>query len=95
MGYMVALLAYVETGQLAVSSYRYCNMEGIRGVTNNTLGTSLKNISLILGLTFVISVVTLLLSLLAIVGFRGVWTVLIFAVISISCLAVLIRLRSI
>lgn len=95
MAYVALLLAYMDMCSLAIRAHRYRTAPAYPEETKRSLVASTKHLTFVLGLTLVFSVGTLYAALISVVGFRGVWSVLIFAAVIIGSLGLLIRNRNI
>jgi len=93
--YTGLILAYIESSGIAISHRRYLDMPAVNESTSESLSKTYKHIGLVLTMTVIGSIVTLYLSLLAIVGFRSTWSAMTFAIVAIVCFAILIRTRAV
>ena len=94
MSFVVILLAYVEMGNLAIRTRYYRIEPAYPEATQNSLKASTRYLALVLGSTLLFSIGTLYASLMSVVGFHSVWTVLIFSVIILGALGLLVRNRN-
>ncbi|MDD4308104.1 MAG: hypothetical protein PHU53_04780 [Thermoplasmata archaeon] len=92
MGYLIAILAYFETANMALRFQRASSGD-VAPVTAATMRRlAVKQMS-ILGMTFVLAIALFYLSLMAILGFRETWSVALLAAVMILALVLMTRAR--
>ena len=89
--YMVLILAYYDLGSLAVRIEPYTRHASISISTSRFTRYSLGKIGIVLGLTLILSILMMFVSLMGIVGFTSVWTVLILVALMMGSLGMIVR----
>ncbi len=97
-GYVILLIAYYELGSLAIRTGPYLAHANASNTGNNAgestrrfIRYSGSKILIALGLTFAMSTFMLFISFMGIVGFTGVWTVLILSALLMASLGMIVR----
>ena len=94
-GFVILLIAYYEFGSLTIRTAPYLIHDNITnnidGSTRRFIRYSGSKILIALGLTFAMSAFMLFISFMGIVGFTGVWTVLILSALLMASLGMIVR----
>ncbi len=90
-GFMVMLIAYYDLGSLAIRTAPYLILNDTNDSTRRFIRYSGGKILVALGITFLMSTFMLFISLMGIIGFTGVWTVLILAAMLMGSLGMIVR----
>ena len=96
-GFAIILIAYYDLGSLAIRTAPYLVHDNANTINNAGESTrhfirySGSKILVALGLTFAMSTFMLFISFMGIVGFTGVWTVLILSALLMASLGILVR----